>query len=110
MNTAPTLYQCPVCAFAQMDESPRDHAICACCGTQFGYDDFAKTFRMLRDEWLRAGGKWFDTEDSAFPCYGLGWNPWLQLDRAGFAYTGSSPAPRATSLRLNYFEELCPAC
>ena len=41
-----TTYECPVCGFAYMDEPPLDHAICACCGTHFGYEDVTKTHAM----------------------------------------------------------------
>jgi hypothetical protein len=85
-------YQCPVCAFSHMDEQPRDHAICACCGTQFGYDDTTRTYREIRDEWLSRGAAWFDTEDPEYPKYGLGWDAWLQLDLAGFVYGVDRPA------------------
>lgn len=78
-------YQCPVCGFSQMDEPPKNHAICACCGTHFGYSDSTFSHRQLRDKWLASGGKWFDIEDSAYPKWG--WDAWSQLDRAGFPYS-----------------------
>ena len=72
-----------------MDEPPIDHAICACCGTQFGYDDTTKTYQRLRNEWLSRGGYWFDPDDEAYPK--SGWNAWDQLDLAGFKYLVQRP-------------------
>jgi hypothetical protein len=37
-----------VCSFSYIDKPPVDHAIRACCGTQFGYDDVAITGSMLK--------------------------------------------------------------
>lgn len=64
---------CPVCGYngllsaAWDDDSPSDE-ICPCCGTQFGYDDFATTadarvarHRDLREEWVASGFPWFST-------------------------------------------------
>lgn len=88
---------CPVCAFSGMDEPPIDHAICACCGTEFGYQDVSKSYLKLRNEWLSKGGHWFDTDDPAYPSYGLGWNAWDQLDRGGYIY--GIPRPSRVSAR-----------
>jgi hypothetical protein len=68
-----------------MDEPPMDHAICACCGTHFGYDDVTKSYLYLRNDWLLRGGIWFDTDDPAYPRF-LGWNAWDQLDVTGYHY------------------------
>lgn len=61
-----------------------DHTICACCGTQFGYHDVTKTYRELRNLWLRRGGAWFDVEDSHSPADE--WSAWDQLDAHGLPY------------------------
>ena len=30
---------CPVCAYTNLEFPPTNYSICACCGTEFGYDD-----------------------------------------------------------------------
>lgn len=42
-------YECPVCFFA-MDSEPSNHNICACCMTEFGYDDANRSYEELRRE------------------------------------------------------------
>ncbi len=77
-------FSCPVCSFSYMEEPPLDHAICACCGTHFGYDDVSRSYREIRNAWLVAGGPWFDPEDDHAP-KGF-WNAWEQLNAAGLDY------------------------
>lgn len=74
-----------------MDEPPIDHAICACCGTHFGYEDVTRSHFVLRNAWLLNGGHWFDVEDKAYPRFGFGWSAWDQLDRSGFPYLVPRP-------------------
>jgi len=84
-------YTCPVCGFGWMDDPPEDHAICACCGTHFGYDDVSTGYRALRNSWLRYGGFWFDKMDPAYAMSPF-WNAWDQLSRGGYAYDVPAPA------------------
>ena len=57
---------CPVCGFDKLTQPPEDHYICPCCGTEFGYEDYAATFdgrfqrwQELRQRWINAGMPWF---------------------------------------------------
>ena len=80
-------HQCPVCGYGPLmsqpwqDEEPSDE-ICPCCGTQFGYDDFATTdaarqarHDKLRKNWIASGCSWFSR--SRRPP--AGWNAAEQL-------------------------------
>ena len=86
---------CPVCGFpyllepAWTDDEPSDE-ICPCCGTHFGYDDFAQTaadrairHEELRNQWIANGQPWFSKSRTPPPT----WNPAAQLpgpeDQAG---------------------------
>lgn len=73
-------YTCPVCDYPDLDEEPLfSWEICACCGTEFGYDDavavkdadgreriardpaiLALRHAELRQKWIDGGRKWFD--------------------------------------------------
>lgn len=66
---------CPVCGYNRLEFPPENYSICACCGTEFGYDDRVLTHEQLTREWVRNGFPWFDYGE-AKP---LGWNPYLQL-------------------------------
>lgn len=70
---------CPVCGFDGLRHPAKDDMICPCCGTQFGYDDFAKTHEDLREEWLAKGAVW-QSRQIPPPA---GWSPRMQLARAG---------------------------
>ena len=74
-------FTCPVCGYAQLTEPPKNYAICPSCGTEFGYDDFAKSHRELLFQWIQSGLPWF-SRATAPPA---NWNPWLQLEFAGLA-------------------------
>lgn len=63
-----------------MPYSPEDHEICPCCGTHFGYDDFRRSHRELRNAWLASGGQWFSPVHSR----PLNWDPFLQVSLAGY--------------------------
>src|SRR5690242_21702553 len=78
-GSAEMQYTCPVCGFPNMPYPPDRHEICPCCGTEFGYDDFARSHRELRNEWLRLAGVWF----SPIVAPPGGWNPFMQVLRAG---------------------------
>lgn len=73
-------HTCPVCGYSSDPEFyPRDHDICGCCGTEFGYDDRVLTYGQLRLRWMRGGFPWFDPEEPQ----PLRWNPYQQLLQAG---------------------------
>ncbi len=70
---------CPVCGFDALRYPAKADMICPCCGTQFGYDDFAKTHAELREEWLADGAVW-QSRRTPPPA---GWSPDKQLARIG---------------------------
>ncbi len=60
------LYMCRVCGAEQLDlpwgedgETPT-YNICACCGVEFGYEDYTlialKNYRIM---WVNKGANWF---------------------------------------------------
>ena len=60
------LYNCRVCGLNQGFEPWENngerptHAICPCCGADFGYDDETPlTTKKYRIEWLNNGAQWF---------------------------------------------------
>jgi hypothetical protein len=63
-----------------MPYPPSDYHICPCCGTEFGNDDAAQTHTELRAAWIDNGARWF------FGSPAPTWNPWRQLEDAGYAY------------------------
>lgn len=73
---------CPVCGYNRLEFPPENFSICACCGTEFGYDDRALTREELTREWVRNGFPWFDQAEPK----PAGWNPYLQLLRAGLGW------------------------
>ncbi|ENU31605.1 hypothetical protein F991_00372 [Acinetobacter sp. CIP-A165] len=61
---------CRVCGFIQCEEpwgedgSTPNFMICACCGTEFGYEDCTKeSVKVQRDKWLDAGGRWWELKN-----------------------------------------------
>ncbi len=71
-------YLCPVCGYDRLRKPPENHFICACCGTEFDYEDFADThdsraqrWESLRARWLGRGAPWFSPVTPPPP----GWNP-----------------------------------
>lgn len=45
------------------DDSP-SHAICSCCGTEFGYEDNnLASAHNARKKWLEKDGAWFNSEE-----------------------------------------------
>jgi len=75
---------CPVCGYDRLEEPPEDYNICPCCGTEFGYEDFAVTedgrkrqWSRLRQRWIRRGMRWFSPVLASYP----GWDPAQQLLR-----------------------------
>ena len=79
-------HTCPVCAYALADP-PTDFAICPCCGTEFGLDDFEASHDALRRDWLARGAPWF----SRYTQPPRGWSPLLQLLKAGLGYEVDAP-------------------
>lgn len=63
-------YLCPVCGYDSLTAPPADYSICPCCGTEFGYDDFNRTWPELREKWLKSGAQWFSDRTHA----PQGWN------------------------------------
>jgi hypothetical protein len=80
------MFSCPVCLFSEMPFPPQDYHICPCCGTEFGNDDLDLTYGELRDQWIRAGARWF------FGRPPLDWNPWVQLLHGSFGVETMSVA------------------
>lgn len=78
-------YACPVCGYAGLTEPPYDRFgcasfdICACCGTEFGYDDSATSHEELRRAWIDAGALWY-SKASQPPS---DWNAEAQMQAAG---------------------------
>lgn len=89
-------FTCPVCGYG-LNEPPADYAICPCCGTEFGLDDYQISHEMLRHAWVARGARWF----APYPPP-PSWNPMLQLLRAGLAHAVNTPA---TSFRVERREE-----
>ena len=71
---------CPVCGYDELSRPPQDDTICPCCGTHFGYHDYATTYDELRFRWLSSGAQWFSHARSQPP----GWNALTQLLKRGF--------------------------
>jgi hypothetical protein len=66
---------CPVCGYAGLEFPPKNFSICACCGTEFGYDDRMLTHAELTEAWINGGFRWFDVDEQK----PQGWNPYNQL-------------------------------
>jgi hypothetical protein len=83
---------CPVCGYPDLDEAPLEYlegnimhysyykgastfCICPCCGTEFGYTDYEKTWDKLRKEWIDSGYNWKHTTTPE----PSNWNPKEQL-------------------------------
>lgn len=71
-------YTCPVCFYPRLLKPPADEYICPCCGTEFGYDDYAASHEELRRRWVECGARWF-SQNTAPP---QGWNPLMQMAEA----------------------------
>lgn len=76
LNSETESHRCPVCNF-NMPYLYEIDVICPCCGTQFGYDDSAKTVSgrhercdELRIQWMEAGQPF--RHPRLRP---IGWNP-----------------------------------
>jgi hypothetical protein len=74
------IYQCPVCGYSELPRPPINHLICPCCGTEFGYDDYATIHEQLRQRWMALGAPWFSHSRPA----PQGWSALVQLMTSGF--------------------------
>jgi hypothetical protein len=74
--------KCPVCGYDRLEFPPANFSICACCGTEFGYDDRLLTHYQLRERWIVRGCIWFD-EGERKP---IGWNAYVQMMSAGLSW------------------------
>ena len=73
------MHTCPVCGFNELPQPAEDFAICPSCGTEFGYHDSRASFDELRREWMGRGVPW----SSPVLEPPMGWEPFIQLIRAG---------------------------
>ncbi len=95
-------YLCPVCFYPNLSSPPADEDICPCCGTEFGYDDYATSHHELRRRWIQNGAPWF-SQTTARPEH---WSPLMQVVEGQSALASflsaivfpSQPAP--TALRI----------
>ena len=72
---------CPVCGYLDPENPPVDSAICACCGTQFGYHDARHSHEELRRRWISHGYPW--SHPGIPPPHS--WSPSKQLAESGFS-------------------------
>lgn len=98
------MFQCPVCGYDRLRRPPEDYLICACCGTEFGYDDFADTHEgrqhrwdQLRQRWIDRGMRWFSPVTQPPP----GWDAEEQLLAAGLVSSLLSDASEDTITQIN---------
>jgi hypothetical protein len=61
---------CRVCGLIQSeapwgeDGSTPNFIICACCGTEFGYEDCTKeSVKVQRTKWLNSGANWWELKN-----------------------------------------------
>lgn len=73
---------CPVFAYTKLEFPPTNYSICACCGTEFGYDDRVLSHPELTKEWVHQGCPWFDQGEPK----PVGWNAYLQLIVGGLGW------------------------
>ena len=74
---------CPVCGYDKLEFPPANFSICACCGTEFGYDDRVLTHYQLREKWILDGCAWFDEVEQQ----PNGWNPYVQMMNARLTWS-----------------------
>ena len=77
-------HRCPVCGYHPLLHPPENQYICPCCGTEFGYEDYAETYEgrverqsELRQRWFDRNMPWFSRATPPPP----GWDPLQQLMR-----------------------------
>jgi hypothetical protein len=91
---------CPVCGYWDLPRPAQDDLICPCCGTHFGYHDYATTYDELRRKWIAKGAPWFSRALRP-PAE---WNALKQLTEARmlpFESVGGSREENRTDLRPN---------
>lgn len=88
-------YPCPVCGYDRLEFPPENHYICPCCGTEFGYEDFAETFQDRQRRWVELRLRWIDRD---MPWFSRAtppppdWNPRRQILNSAFGVVlGSDP-------------------
>jgi hypothetical protein len=84
---------CPVCGYRDLPRPAREDLICPCCGTHFGYHDYATGHAELRRRWIADGAHWFSRAQAAPP----GWDAETQLSEAGlipYEVTGTTEESR----------------
>lgn len=87
---------CPVCGYNKLLHPPKDHYICPCCGTEFGFDDDAYSHEELRREWIAKGMLWFSRSTQP----PLNWNGYKQLLSAGLCVTIGATSARASIFNI----------
>ena len=73
------MHICPVCGYDKMLRPASAGYICPCCGVEFEVDDDELSHAELRRKWISDGMRWFSGVTHA----PAGWNPIVQLVRAG---------------------------
>lgn len=68
-------YTCPICGYDRLTKPPANFYVCPCCGTEFEADDFERTQRDLRSEWIEKDMPWF----SRATLKPKNWNAYRQL-------------------------------
>jgi hypothetical protein len=77
------MFYCRVCGFRQQeppwgkDGKTPSYNICACCGVEFGNEDYSlDAIIRYRNMWINDGAKWFDAKKRS-----TSWNLESQLDQ-----------------------------
>ena len=89
--------KCPVCAYKQLSRPPQDDTICPCCGTHFGYHDYATTHEELRMRWISTGARWFSRARQQ----PADWDAMTQLLEGGFAIQLTGPEDSDTTIECD---------
>ena len=81
-------YKCPVCGYTGLSEAPYNtfgygsYEICACCGFEFGVDDYPNKLDAMEEwkkRWIENGYPWFSK--SKHPP--VNWDPAQQVSGTG---------------------------
>ena len=75
---------CPVCGYDELEDGTDIGEICSSCGTEFGYNDFEKTYVELRQLWISENNAQWWSEHTPAP---LGWSPVSQLRNIAYVCT-----------------------
>jgi hypothetical protein len=87
-------FTCPVCAYPDLPSPPENFSICPSCGTEFGFDDAARSHEELRQQWILDGLQWFNDRVPRT----WKWDPWQQLVDGGFAKHIASISSNSVSM------------